>query len=143
VMDLSRSFNRIIDLDPEARTARVQPGVVMGALQTAAAPHGLRFGPDPSTWARATIGGMIGNNACGSHSLVFGTTADNVLELDVIDGTGRRFSTAAGTASVAGLEQFTQANLALFRTELGRFGRQVSGYGLHHLLPENGRDLTR
>ncbi|TQL45076.1 FAD/FMN-containing dehydrogenase, partial [Homoserinimonas aerilata] len=145
VMDLSRHVNRVIELDPEARTARVEPGLVMGALQKAAAPHGLRFGPDPSTWARATLGGMIGNNACGSHSLVYGTTADNVLDLDVVDGLGRRFRTATASsgALIGGLEEFTQANLAVLRTELGRFGRQVSGYGLHHLLPENGRNLAR
>src|SRR5690554_6023622 len=143
VMDLSRSFNRIIDLDPEARTARVQPGVVQGALQKAAAPHGLRFGPDPSTWARCTIGGMIGNNACGSHSLQFGRTADNVIGLDVVDGTGSRFTAGTGLDAVNGLDKFVSDNLALFRTELGTFGRQVSGYSLEHLLPENGRSLAR
>src|SRR5690554_1801807 len=112
VMDLSRSYNRILDIDPEARTARVQPGVVQGALQKAAAPHGLRFGPDPSTWARCTIGGMIGNNACGSHSLQFGRTADNVLELDVVDGTGKRFIAGTGLDAVAGLDKFVSDNLA-------------------------------
>lgn len=143
VMDLSRSVNRIIEIDPEARTARVEPGVIMGALQAAAAPHGLRFGPDPSTWARATLGGMIGNNACGSHSLAFGRTSDNVIDLDVLDGTGRRFTAGAGSlAAVEGLEEFVQANLGVLRTELGRFGRQVSGYSLEHLLPENGRNLA-
>src|SRR5690606_7239914 len=143
VMDLSRSYNRILDLDPESRTARVQTGVVQGALQKAAAPHGLRFGPDPSTWARCTIGGMIGNNACGSHSLQFGRTADNVLELDVVDGTGKRFTAGTSLDPVAGLDDFVSKNLALFRTELGTFGRQVSGYSLEHLLPENGRNLAR
>ena len=143
VMDLSRSFNRILEIDAEARTARVQPGVVLGALQQAAAPHGLRFGPDPSTWARCTVGGMIGNNACGSHSLQFGRTADNVIELDVVDGTGRRFVAGQSLEQVAGLDEFVGANLALFRTELGTFGRQASGYSLEHLLPENGRNLAR
>ncbi|HEU4808310.1 MAG TPA: FAD-binding oxidoreductase, partial [Homoserinimonas sp.] len=143
IMDLSRSFNRIIDLDPEARTARVQPGLVQGALQKAAAPHGLRFGPDPSTWARCTIGGMIGNNACGSHSLSFGRTSDNVLELDVVDGVGKRFTAGSGLDPVSGLDAFVSANLGLIRTELGTFGRQVSGYSLEHLLPENGRNLAR
>ncbi|MGB3374995.1 MAG: FAD-binding and (Fe-S)-binding domain-containing protein [Microbacterium sp.] len=143
VMDFSRNLNRILELDAGHRTARVQPGVVMGALQRAAAPHGLRFGPDPSTWARCTIGGMIGNNACGSHSLQFGRTADNVVDLDVIDGTGRRFSTNSGFDAVPGLEEFTRRRLGIIRTELGRFGRQVSGYSLEHLLPENGRDLTK
>ncbi|HEX7806178.1 MAG TPA: FAD-binding oxidoreductase, partial [Cellulomonas sp.] len=65
VLDLSRHVNRVLEIDPEARTARVEPGVILTDLQKAAAPHGLRFGPDPSTQARATLGGMIGNNACG------------------------------------------------------------------------------
>ncbi|QPZ38235.1 FAD-binding and (Fe-S)-binding domain-containing protein [Paramicrobacterium chengjingii] len=143
VIDFSRHMNRVLDLDPESRIARVQPGTVMATLQTAAAPHGLRFGPDPSTWARCTIGGMIGNNACGSHSLQFGRTAENVRELDVIDGTGRRFSTSSGFDAVLGLEELTERRLSTIRTQLGRFGRQVSGYSLEHLLPENGRDLTK
>ncbi|PPF89533.1 FAD-binding oxidoreductase [Subtercola sp. Z020] len=144
VMDLSRSVNRITDLDVEGRTARVEPGVVLGSLQRAAAPHGLRFGPDPSTWARATLGGMIGNNACGSHSLQFGRTAENVLELDVVDGRGRRFVAQNGSLSpVPGLEELVSANLATLRTELGRFGRQVSGYSLEHLLPEHGGNLAK
>ena len=65
---------------------RVEPGVILASLQAAAAPHGLRFGPDPSTQSRATLGGMIGNNACGAHALAYGRPADNVLELDAIDG---------------------------------------------------------
>ncbi|MDJ0348848.1 FAD-binding and (Fe-S)-binding domain-containing protein [Cryobacterium sp. PH29-G1] len=142
VVDLSRSVNRVIEIDPEARTARVEPGLVLGALQKKAAVHGLRFGPDPSTWARCTIGGMIGNNACGSHSLVFGRTADNVVDLDVLDGRGRRFTAGSGLDGVPGLEDFAQGKLELFRTELGRFGRQVSGYSLEHLLPEKGRNLA-
>ena len=143
VLDYSRTMNTIIDLDPEARTARVQPGVTLGALQQAAAPHGLRFGPDPSTWARCTLGGMIGNNACGSHSLSFGRTADNVQSLTALDGTGRRFTAGAGWDSVPGLEVFVSENLGLLRTELGQFGRQISGYSLEHLLPENGRHVAR
>ncbi|WP_235929618.1 FAD-binding oxidoreductase, partial [Cellulomonas citrea] len=144
VLDLARHLHRIEDLDPQARTARVQPGVVMSALQTKAAPHGLRFGPDPSTWTRATLGGMIGNNACGPHAVAYGRTADNVLELDVVDGTGRRFTAGAGDLSpVAGLDALVRANLDVLRTELGRFGRQVSGYSLEHLLPERGTDLAK
>ena len=92
VLDTSRHLGRILEIDPEARTARVEPGVVLASLQAAAAPHGLRFGPDPSTQSRATLGGMIGNNACGPHAVAYGRTADNVLALDVVDGTGRRFT---------------------------------------------------
>lgn len=91
VIDFSRHVNEIHEIDPEARTARVDPGVIMSSLQKAAAPHGLRFGPDPSTQNRATLGGMIGNNACGPHAVAYGRTADNVFELDVVDGAGRRF----------------------------------------------------
>ena len=143
VLDTSRYLGRILDLDPEARTARVEPGVILASLQAAAAPHGLRFGPDPSTQSRATLGGMIGNNACGAHALAYGRTADNVLELDVIDGTGRRFTAGQGLDPVPGLDQLVSANLALLRTEFGRLRRQVSGYSLEHLLPENGASLAR
>src|SRR5690625_1475525 len=88
VVDCSRHMNRILDIDPDAGTARVQPGVVLDRLQEAAASHGLRFGPDPSTHSRCTIGGMIGNDACGSHSVRWGRTADNVVALDVLTGDG-------------------------------------------------------
>jgi FAD/FMN-containing dehydrogenase/Fe-S oxidoreductase len=143
VLDTSRHLGRILDLDPQARTAKVEPGVVLASLQAAAAPHGLRFGPDPSTQSRATLGGMIGNNACGAHALAYGRTADNVLELDVVDGTGRRFTAACGLDPVPGLDALVSANLALLRTEFGRLRRQVSGYSLEHLLPENGASLAR
>jgi FAD/FMN-containing dehydrogenase/Fe-S oxidoreductase len=84
VMDMSRHMYGITELDPEARTARVQPGVVQDDLNRAAAPHGLMFGPDTSTSNRATIGGMIGNNSAGSGSLRFGMTIDHVLEMDLV-----------------------------------------------------------
>lgn len=144
VLDFSRHVNRILAIDPEERTARIEPGVVMAALQKAAVPHGLRFGPDPSTQARATLGGMIGNNACGPRAVAYGRTADNVLELDVVDGTGRRFTAGRGSLdAVPGLDALVRANLDVIRTELGRFGRQVSGYSLEHLLPEKGVDLAK
>ncbi|MFH5821941.1 FAD-binding and (Fe-S)-binding domain-containing protein [Georgenia sp. AZ-5] len=146
VLDFSRHMNEILSLDPEARTAVVQPGVVMSSLQAVAAPHGLRFGPDPSTQNRATLGGMIGNNACGPHAVAYGRTADNVLALDVVDGLGRRFAAGAGDGAletVPGLEGLVRGNLATIRTALGRFGRQVSGYSLEHLLPEHGQDLAK
>ncbi|SNS63768.1 FAD/FMN-containing dehydrogenase [Micrococcales bacterium KH10] len=146
VIDFSRHVNKILEINPDERTAVIQPGVVMSDLQIAAAPHGLRFGPDPSTQNRATLGGMIGNNACGPHAVAYGRTVDNVVELDVIDGLGRRYIAGAnkqGFDTVTGLPEFIQSNLALFRTELGRFSRQVSGYSLEHLLPENGSNLAR
>ena len=143
VLDTSRHLNRILDIDPQAQMARVEPGVILASLQDAARPHGLRFGPEPSTWSRATLGGMIGNNACGAHALAYGRTADNVLELDVIDGTGRRFTARRGLDPVAGLDALVSANLKLLRTEFGRLRRQVSGYSLEHLLPEHGADLAK
>ncbi len=146
VMDFSRHLNKIIGIDADARTARIQPGVVMSDLQHAAAPVGLRFGPDPSTQDRATLGGMIGNNACGPHAVAYGRTADNVVELDVVDGLGRRFTAGRGDASFAavpGLAELVRENLAIIRTEFGRFSRQVSGYSFEHLLPENGSDLAK
>jgi FAD/FMN-containing dehydrogenase len=88
VLDFTRHMNRLLTLDPASRTAVVQPGLVLDRLQQAAAPHGLRFGPDPSTHSRCTLGGMIGNNSCGSHSVAWGTTADSVGELSVITARG-------------------------------------------------------
>ena len=86
---------------------------------------------------------MIGNNACGAHALAYGRTADNVLELDVIDGTGRRLVAGRGLDPVPGLDALVTANLELLRTEFGRLRRQVSGYSLEHLLPEHGADLAK
>ena len=131
VVDTSRHLDRILDLDPEARTATVEPGVVLSSLQTAAAAHGLRFGPDPSTHNRCTIGGMIGNNACGSRALGFGRTADHVVSLDTV-GFAR--------PDLSGL---VDLHLAMLRTSFGRFSRQISGYSLEHLLPEHGRNVDR
>ncbi|MEV5410206.1 FAD-binding and (Fe-S)-binding domain-containing protein [Thermopolyspora sp. NPDC052614] len=101
VLDFSRHMGAVREVDPERRTALVEPGAILDALQRAAAPYGLRFGPDPSTHGRCTIGGMIGNNACGSRALAYGRTADNVLELDVLAGNGERL-TLAGAGSGAG-----------------------------------------
>lgn len=146
VLEFSRHLNRVLEIDPSAGTARVEPGVVMTTLQALAKPHGLRFGPDPSTQSRATLAGMIGNNACGPHAVAYGRTADNTLALDVVDGAGRRFTARSGAgalAAVPGLDELARAHLALIRTEFGRFGRQVSGYSLEHLLPENGTDLAK
>src|SRR5256714_15110283 len=82
-------MNRILDVDPDARTARVEPGVVLDTLRARAEQHKLTFGPDPSTHSRCTLGGMIGNNSCGTHSLLAGKTGDNLEELRVLlyDGT--------------------------------------------------------
>ena len=149
VVDTLRHLGKVLEIDPESRTARVQPGVVHADLQRAAAPHGLRFGPDPSTHTRCTIGGMIGNNACGSRALGYGRTADNVTGLDVAFGTGEVVSTGPAAAAPApgaagdALTALVDQHLGHVRTGFGRFSRQVSGYSLEHLLPENGRRLDR
>ncbi|MCH0565979.1 FAD-binding and (Fe-S)-binding domain-containing protein [Streptomyces sp. MUM 2J] len=152
VLDFSRHLDAVLAVDPEARTARVRPGVVHASLQHAAAPHGLRFGPDPSTHTRCTIGGMIGNDACGSRALGYGRTAENVEALTLITGTGEvlRTSRLDNTHTADGcptqqreLKALVARALEPVRTELGRFHRQISGYALHQLLPENDFDLTR
>ena len=149
VLDVSRHLNRVRRIDPESQAAIVEPGVVLDDLQRAAAPYGLRFGPDPSTHSRCTIGGMIGNNACGSRALRYGRTADNVVALDVITGTGEFITAghAAGTAgqspTLSALFSVVASYLGVIRTEFGRFGRQVSGYSLEHLLPERDFDVAR
>ena len=146
VLDFSRHMNRVLSIDPEARTATVEPGCVGSTLQAAAAKHGLRFGPDPSSQNRATIAGMVANNACGPHATAWGRTSDNIVSLDCVDGQGRRFTATTGRDSalndVPGLAALIDSNLAPIRTELGRFKRQVSGYSLEHLTPEGGRNLA-
>ena len=156
VLDTSRYLNRVLSVDPEQRTAVVEPGAVLDSVTRAAAPFGLRFGPDPSTHSRATIGGAIGNNACGSRALRYGRSADNVVALDVLAGTGVRFTAARYGKDAAGagrreweaglladLRALAGGNLATIRTEFGRFTRQVSGYSMEHLLPENDFDVAK
>lgn len=143
VLDTTRHLNRVLDIDREAGVAHVQPGTVHAILQKQAVPLGLRFGPDPSTHTRCTIGGMIGNNACGSRALGYGRTVDNVEGLTVLlaDGSVVRADTTGGAP--AALTDLVDAQLATVRTEFGRFGRQVSGYSMEHLLPERGRRFDR
>ncbi|HEX2894727.1 MAG TPA: FAD-binding oxidoreductase, partial [Marmoricola sp.] len=147
VIDTARHFNRLVSLDREARTATVQPGIVHAALQVEAIAQGLRFGPDPSTHTRCTIGGMIGNNACGSRALGYGRTADNVERLKVALADGSTLVLGpdgdARHPVATSLAALVDEHLGLVRTEFGRFGRQVSGYSFEHLLPENGRRLDR
>ena len=146
VLDFSRHMNRVLSIDTEARTATVEPGCVGSTLQAAAAKHGLRFGPDPSSQNRATIAGMVANNACGPHATAWGRTSDNIVALDCVDGHGRRFTATTSHDSalrdVPGLASLIDSHLAPIRTQLGRFKRQVSGYSLEHLTPEGGRNLA-
>lgn len=144
VLDFTRHMNRVLALDPRARTAVVQPGLVLDRLQEAAAPHGLRFGPDPSTHSRCTLGGMIGNNACGSHSVAWGTTADSVRELSVVTARGQRLRLGQGWAGAPeGLRALVEGELARLRTGFPDLPRRISGYALDALLPEKGADVAR
>ncbi len=157
VVDTVRHLDRVLEVDPEARTARVQPGVVHASLQRQVIGHGLRFGPDPSTHTRCTIGGMIGNNACGTRALGYGRTADNVDGLRVAFGTGEVAEVGGGLDTLAprystnelapttgdALLGLADDHLAHLRTSFGRFSRQVSGYAFEHLLPEHGRRVDR
>ena len=144
VLDFTRHMNRVLALDPQERTAVVQPGVVLDRLQEAAAPHGLRFGPDPSTHGRCTLGGMIGNNACGSHSVAWGTTADNVRELSALTYGGERLRAGKDLAGApTGLPELVAGDLALLRTGFPDLPRRISGYALDALLPERGGNVAR
>ncbi|MEU9590319.1 FAD-binding and (Fe-S)-binding domain-containing protein [Streptomyces sp. NPDC048193] len=144
VLDFTRHMNRLVSVDPETRTAVVQPGLVLDRLQEAAAPHGLRFGPDPSTHSRCTLGGMIGNNACGSHSVAWGTTADSVRELTVLTARGRRLRLGRDWAGAPeGLRELVDGDLARLRTGFPALPRRISGYALDALLPERGADVAR
>ncbi|MFD3379800.1 MULTISPECIES: FAD-linked oxidase C-terminal domain-containing protein [unclassified Streptomyces] len=144
VLDFTRHMNRIVSLDAQERTAVVQPGVVLDRLQEAAAPHGLRFGPDPSTHSRCTLGGMIGNNSCGSHSVAWGTTADSVRELSVVTARGEFLSPGRSWAGAPeGLRALVEGELGRLRTGFPDLPRRISGYALDALLPEKGADVAR
>jgi len=149
VLDFGRHLRNVLSVDPEARVAVVQPGTVQAAVQQAAAPHGLRFAPDPSTHNRCTIGGMIGNNACGARSLRGGRTADNLVAVEALTAAGGRLvldgspDPADPGGELTALRRIVTGRLATIRTEFGRFSRQASGYALEHLLPENGFDVRR
>ncbi len=148
VLDLSRHMNRIVEIDPQLRRARVQPGLVQDDLNRAAQPHGLMFGADTSTSNRATLGGMIGNNSSGSHSVRFGTTRDHVRALDVVlaDGAGARLEPVNPTewaqrTSLATLEGavyrelpgIVERNREAITRDHPRFWRQAGGYRLDQL----------
>ncbi|WP_236853294.1 FAD-binding and (Fe-S)-binding domain-containing protein [Brevibacterium linens] len=145
VFDFSLHMNAVLDLDPDEQSAWVQSGCVHAHLQKQAKPHGLRFGPDPSTHTRCTIGGMIGNNACGPRALGYGRTGDNILALKImlIDGTVVTLDDADASETFPRLHDLVAQNLGTIRTNFGTFSRQVSGYGLESLLPENGFDVRR
>lgn len=159
VIDTSRHVNAILDLDPVNRIAVVEPGVVLTDLTARAARHGLTFGPDPSSASRATLGGMIANNACGAHSVAWGTTADNVLGLHVMLADGTRLdltgppgdegarALAARPGREGEIHQGLQSLAAREAVAIGRrfsgMKRRISGYALDRLLPDQGYDVAR
>ena len=145
VVDTSRHLNRVLELDRGgAHRAACSRASCTPTLQRLAVPPGLRFGPDPSTHTRCTIGGMIGNNACGSRALGYGRTVDNVEALTVLLADGTVVSWRSGLdAPTPALDALVDEHLGTVRTEFGRFGRQVSGYSFEHLLPERGRRFDR
>ncbi|SDQ80659.1 FAD-binding and (Fe-S)-binding domain-containing protein [Arthrobacter crystallopoietes] len=162
VLDFSRHMNRIHTIDEAAGTVDVDPGMVLAVLsrEVEKATGGkLTFAPDPSSKTRATVGGALGNDACGNHSVRYGRTSDHVVELDVVTSDGARLTatatglratdpadkaSAARAAALTGsLQELAHSHLADFRMELGRIQRQVSGYHLANLLPENGFSVAR
>ncbi|OEJ95722.1 FAD-binding and (Fe-S)-binding domain-containing protein [Streptomyces thermolilacinus] len=145
VLDLTRHMRAVLAVDPGARTATVQPGVVLDRLRDAVRPYGLTFGPDPSTHSRCTLGGMIGNNACGAHSVAWGTTADNVHELTVHTYRGATLRLGqGGLGAPDGVTGLVRDHLAAVRTGFPPgLPRRISGYALDALLPERGTDVAR
>ena len=128
LVDVARHLHGITALDADARTVTVLPGTVLDDVNAAARAHGLRVGPDPSTHSRCTVGGMVGNNACGSHSVAWGTTAENVVGLELVTADGvARTTDALGPALDARLRAFVGRHTDLLRAELPPWPRRVSG----------------
>jgi FAD/FMN-containing dehydrogenase/Fe-S oxidoreductase len=158
VFDYSRYMNAIVSIDPEAKLARVQPGVVLDRLRDAAEVYHLTYGPDPATHSRCTLGGMIGNNSCGVHGLLAGKVVDNVERLEVVLYDGTRMTVGRTSAEerealirrggrvgdiYAGLERIRDRYARLIREKYPRIPRRVSGYNLDELLDENGFNVAR
>ena len=158
ILDFTRYMNHILEIDPARRVARVQPGVVLDNLRNAAEKHHLTFGPDPASHDRCTLGGMIGNNSCGVHSVMAGKTDENIEALDILTYDGLRMSVGkTGDAKLeqiireggrrgeiyAGLKGIRAKYSDLIRQRYPSIPRRVSGYNLNYLLPENGFDVAR
>ena len=158
VLDFSKYMNRILEIDPVQRFARVQPGVVLDSLRSAAEAHRLTFGPDPSTHSRCTLGGMIGNNSCGTHSLLAGKTVDNVEELTILLYDGTQLTVGATDPHAidaivrdggrrgeiySQLRALRERYAERIRERFPRIPRRVSGYNLDELLSENGFHVAR
>lgn len=149
IIDASKHLRKVLDIDPTHRTARVQPGVVLEQLNQQAAQHGLMFGPDVSTASRATVGGMIGNNSAGSHSIVHGLTVDHVQSLDVVfsDGTTAKLqseslqhilmqdrSTSRTALLYRAIRQIITQHHQIIHERFPKILRRVSGYNLDRML---------
>ena len=158
IIDCSKYLNHVLAVDAAARTALVEPGTVCDSLRDAAEEHELTFGPDPATHSRCTLGGMIGNNSCGAHSVMAGKTAENIEALEVLTYDGARFwvgptdDAEFGRIIAAGGRQaeiYTKLKALadkygdLIRARFPKIKRRVSGYGLDQLLPENGFNIAR
>ncbi|MDQ2845021.1 MAG: FAD-binding oxidoreductase [Actinomycetota bacterium] len=158
VLDFSRYVNRVLAVDAEQRWAVVEPGVVLDDLRAAAEEHGLTFGPDPATHSHCTLGGMIGNNSCGVHSILAGRTSDNVLELEVLTYDGVRMwvgpTSDVQYAAILdnggrpaeihrALRDLRDRYAELIRGRYPDIPRRVSGYNLDDLLPERNFDVAR
>lgn len=158
VFDASKYVNRVLSVDPVARTALVEPGAVCDTLRDAAERHGLTFAPDPATHSRCTLGGMIGNNSCGAHSVMAGKTVENIEALEIVTHDGARFWVGpTGDAELAaiiaaggrraeiyaGLKQLRDRYADLIRARFPQIKRRVSGFNLDQLLPENGFNVAR
>jgi FAD/FMN-containing dehydrogenase/Fe-S oxidoreductase len=158
VLDFTKYVNEIVQIDPTARTATVQPGVVLDVLRNRAEQHGLTFGPDPSTHSRCSMGGMIGNNSCGTHSLLAGKTVENVEELRILLYDGTQLTVGATSEAelaaiisqggrrgeiYAKLRDLRDRYAELIRARFPKIPRRVSGYNLDQLLPENGFHVAR
>ncbi|MCU1296042.1 MAG: FAD-binding oxidoreductase, partial [Acidobacteriaceae bacterium] len=158
ILDYSKYMNRILEIDPDARIARVQPGVVLDHLRNAAEKHYLTFGPDPATHSRCTLGGMIGNNSCGVHSVMAGKTDENNEALEILTYDGLRLKVGQTSEEelakiiaeggrraeiYAGLKKIRDDYSTLVRERFPNIARRVSGYNLNFLLPENGFHVAR
>jgi FAD/FMN-containing dehydrogenase/Fe-S oxidoreductase len=159
ILDFTKYMNKILEIDPAGRFARVQPGVVLDTLRNRAEKNQLTFGPDPSTHSRCTLGGMIGNNSCGTHSLLAGKTVDNVIELRILlyDGTQMTVGAIDGEAELdsiiaqggrrgaiySKLRDLRDRYAGLIRAKYPNIPRRVSGYNLDQLLPENGFNVAK
>ena len=158
VFDYSRYMHGLSSIDPAAKLARVEPGIVLDRLREAAELHHLTYAPDPATHSRCTLGGMIGNNSCGVHGLLGGKVVDNVESLDIVLYDGTRMTVgrtgpeqldaairAGGRTGqmYAGLARLRDRYASLVREKFPRIPRRVSGYNLDELLPENGFHVAR